>query len=325
MKNNRIEHESDNQIPNTLRRIITTIILVSLVFIGAIIFKSYNSQQIKNDLQAAAIQNKNLDSPTCLKTVVKSKNIEDIQVGERVRDRNPLLSDTDRNGIGEPIPKTWRKITFLILDSIGNQSDIVLLRDLNWISNNGIIENGIISLCLKELGIEGQARVVSIEPCPEISKGRGNIVTGTFRHIKNNIIDLYVEGLDTPIGCTANHPFWSDDRQTFVEAGTLVKGENVRLFSGDTARIIQKLPRPGPQPVYNIEVHGEHVYEVSTSGILVHNSCVIPPCIVQHRLAPGQVAKAGDVMTYKEWQNLDSVQRNGMEGHHPIPQSVIRK
>gem|GEM_PF-2430699 len=27
------------------------------------------------------------------------------------------------------------------------------------------------------------------------------------------------------------------------------------------------------QPVYNIEVHGEHVYQVGELGVLVHNSC----------------------------------------------------
>ena len=27
------------------------------------------------------------------------------------------------------------------------------------------------------------------------------------------------------------------------------------------------------QPVYNIEVHGEHVYQVGELGVLVHNAC----------------------------------------------------
>jgi hypothetical protein len=318
MKINCTENSSGKQIPNILLRVITTVILISLIFIGTIIFKSYNSQLTKNGLQAAAIQNRNLNLQSHLTTVIKSKNIEDIQVGERVRGKNPLLSDTDRNDFGEPIPETWRKITFLIIDSVGDQSDIVLLRDLDWINNNGIVENGVASLSLTELGISGQAKVISIEPCPDIFPGRGNVVTGTFRHIKNNIIDLYIKGSDTPISCTSNHPFWSDDRQTFIEATTLIEGENVCLFSGDTARIIQKLPRPGPQLVYNIEVHGEHVYEVSTKGILVHNTSM-----VTSRFGEGYVAKAGDVMTYKEWQNLKPEQRNGLHAHHPIPGLII--
>jgi hypothetical protein len=27
------------------------------------------------------------------------------------------------------------------------------------------------------------------------------------------------------------------------------------------------------QPVYNMEVHGEHVYQVGELGLVVHNSC----------------------------------------------------
>lgn len=42
--------------------------------------------------------------------------------------------------------------------------------------------------------------------------------------------------------------------------------------SGDTKRVISKLPRPGPEAVYNLEVHGEHVYYVGVNGVLVHNT-----------------------------------------------------
>ncbi len=63
-------------------------------------------------------------------------------------------------------------------------------------------------------------------------------------------------------------------------------GEHVQLYSGETKRVIQKLARPGPELVYNIEVHGEHVYHVTTDGVLVHNMCA---------------------------------SKEAMEGHHPIP------
>jgi hypothetical protein len=45
----------------------------------------------------------------------------------------------------------------------------------------------------------------------------------------------------------------------------------VQTYHGETKRIEQKLPRPGPQLVYNLEVYGEHVYYVGDSGLLVHN------------------------------------------------------
>lgn len=74
------------------------------------------------------------------------------------------------------------------------------------------------------------------------------------------------------LGTTSNHPFWSVNRQDYVQAGSLVIGEQVQTFSGDTKRVISKLPRPGPEAVYNLEVHGEHVYYVGVNGVLVHNT-----------------------------------------------------
>ena len=31
-------------------------------------------------------------------------------------------------------------------------------------------------------------------------------------------------------------------------------------------------PAPGPVTVYNLEVHGSHVYHVTRAGVLVHNA-----------------------------------------------------
>jgi hypothetical protein len=75
------------------------------------------------------------------------------------------------------------------------------------------------------------------------------------------------------IGTTSNHPFWSVDRREYVQAGKLELGERVLTYSGDTKRVLSKLARPGPQPVYNLEVFAEHVYYFGKDGVLVHNSC----------------------------------------------------
>jgi hypothetical protein len=40
-------------------------------------------------------------------------------------------------------------------------------------------------------------------------------------HENAEILDLQIEGSDEPIGTTANHPFWSEDRHQFVAAGDL--------------------------------------------------------------------------------------------------------
>jgi len=49
-------------------------------------------------------------------------------------------------------------------------------------------------------------------------------------------------------------------------------GERLKNLYGDIVWVQQKLPRPGPTPVYNLEVQDEHVYYVGTSGVLAHNA-----------------------------------------------------
>jgi hypothetical protein len=73
------------------------------------------------------------------------------------------------------------------------------------------------------------------------------------------------------IGVTGNHPIWSEDRHDYIAAMDLRVGERLKNLSGDTVYVQQKLPRPGPTPVYNLEVQDEHVYYVGTNGVLAHN------------------------------------------------------
>lgn len=142
----------------------------------------------------------------------------------------------------------------------------------------------VVELDLPELGLTELAWVTDIADCPEIESrdsGRsagGSVVTATFHHSSGDVIDLTLGSKSSTlappetIGTTSNHPFWSVDRQEYVQAGQLDVGERVLTFSGDTKRVVTKLPRPGPQPVYNLEVHAEHVYFVGEDGLLVHNS-----------------------------------------------------
>ena len=99
------------------------------------------------------------------------------------------------------------------------------------------------------------------------------LVTGRFEHSSAEVLNLYVEGEQTPIGTTASHPFWSQDRQAFVSAESLTTTERLRLEDGRTAAVNRIEQLPGTQSVYNLEVNGEHVYHIGLNGVLVHNEC----------------------------------------------------
>ena len=203
-----------------------------------------------------------------------SKAIEEVAIFDRLAGTNPTLSDADR-GIPEPDPATWRVLRLRMTKVGGGLLHIKLARPLSWIDRVGAVPGESISLDLPEMGTVGRAEVLAIDACPPLKPGRGSVVTGTFAHEAGaNLVTVRLSGGIEPIGVTDNHPFWSEDRSDFIPVGQLRKGERVRTRTG-TAEVVAITKRPvePDQMVYNLEVHGEHVYQVATAGVLVHNSC----------------------------------------------------
>ncbi len=134
-----------------------------------------------------------------------------------------------------------------------------------------------VEMNLPELGISGPASVTNMRPSPTIDPGPGHVVTATFHHTSGAVIDLTLADRGHPedretIGTTSNHPFWSVDRDEYVQAGSLLEGERLTTLHGDTRVVTSIVARDGSEPVYNLEVFGEHVYFVGVNGVLTHNS-----------------------------------------------------
>jgi hypothetical protein len=210
---------------------------------------------------------------------VTTKPIEQIEVGQRVV--TDLDAETRALATG-PIdqlpswdhkdvdPIAWRRIDLVRSEEAGGRCEITLLRPQRWIDETGAEVGGTIELSLPEQTIEGPAQVVSIGPCPPIPSGRGHVVTGTFAHVSSRVLQLHFSGMSEPLGVTGNHPIYSVDRAAFVAAEDLKPGERVEHLTA-TARLVKVERLPGEHRVYNLEVHGEHVYRVASLGILVHN------------------------------------------------------
>ena len=100
--------------------------------------------------------------------------------------------------------------------------------------------------------IAGEAIVNAIDDCPVIADGEGSVITGRFvtRQV-DEIAREEIHGADGIIEVlegTTIHPIWSLDRSDWVPLGELTA-------------VFQRT-----QPVYNVDVHGEHVYEVGRHG-----------------------------------------------------------
>ena len=202
------------------------------------------------------------------------RKIQEMELGQRVIGENPLRDEVDRS-LPEPDAATWQALTLVMTKADGKRLDIGLLRPTEWIEAQNAKPGGTIQLDLEELGASGPATVLSIAPCPPIEEGPGEVVTGTFAHESSHqVLDVSIAGEAKPIGVTSNHPFWSVDRNAFVPAGELRIGETLDTLTGQT-KVTAISARGPPEPVYNLEVHAEHVYRVAESGVLVHNNYVV--------------------------------------------------
>ena len=257
-----------------------------------------------------------LDEPLSPQVQAEEKLLEELLAAAEARTATtgtaPEMTD-----YGPFLPEHWRTIRFDLLRPDGDSVKIWLARPTWWLVAENVIADGDYRFEMEEVGAVGMARVVSISACPEPPRAQSSdhhLVTGKFEHIASNVINLYVEGQDEPIGTTANHPFWSEDRRQFVEAERLVRGENLLNAKGERVRVLSQLPRHGPTSVYNLEVDGEHVYGVSETGICIHNNCWTGR--IGEALAKQKLAARG-------WRVIHSL-THGRNGIDIIAQKMIR-
>ncbi len=119
--------------------------------------------------------------------------------------------------------------------------------------------------------MEGRGLVRSIEDGPDVPPGDGAVVTGRFvtRRTADLVRVTFADG--TTLAGTRNHPVWAPDEGDWRGLGEFQPGQRVRTRSG-FAIVARVESLPDVAPVYNLEVAGEHVYEVTELGILVHNA-----------------------------------------------------
>ncbi len=201
-------------------------------------------------------------------------NIEDVQLGRRVVGRNPLREQTQHPS--DIHPETHRTVR-LKMNQHGTLYELAFLRSLTWLDEQQAEVGGMIHLVMTEMGLDGQARVISIDPCPDIEPDDGTgrmVVTGTMKHLAGNLLEIQTADDTEPLGVTDTHPIWSVDRQDFIVAGQLKIGESLEQADGTVTQITRITPTRGPPVmVYNLEIDGEHVFRVGEDGVLVHNSC----------------------------------------------------
>lgn len=222
--------------------------------------------------------------------------IECVALGSRVQSENPRPWDKD-SSLPEPVENDTLLLSMTLLRVDGEETEIELLRPKTWIDAYGLSAGVEIPLKIEELGLGGIAKIKGVEACPEIADGEGSVVTGRFitRRVEATVrVELEGhDGLSDTLEGTAVHPVWSLDRDDWVPLGELLQGEQVSGIDGPVT-VTSLSVKDRPIAVYNLEVHGEHVYRVSKLGILVHNACS-PSKILGRAMAGGDEALAASI------------------------------
>ncbi|QDT64703.1 polymorphic toxin-type HINT domain-containing protein [Calycomorphotria hydatis] len=108
-------------------------------------------------------------------------------------------------------------------------------------------------------------------------------VDRVYRRVSDHLRILKVrsdDGVTQTLETTDEHPFWSADRQAWVNAGELRLGEHLTTSDGDPQTVVFTTyeHRPEGVPVYNFRVVDAHTYYVTAPEaprgppVLVHNA-----------------------------------------------------
>jgi hypothetical protein len=273
--------------------------------------------QVVNDTRASAVAATHLDQPGL-------KPIETIHVGDRV-----ITPGTDRNMIyhTEVDPQTWKRITLKMWraweDGTRDDVEVETLQSPEWINQQNIHVGGKTHLPVDLVDLDepdAAADVVAVDPCPQLSEGRGRVVLTTINHLNNFVFDLRVRaegGKEQLLEVTGWHKLFSTTRNDWVSVSTLAQSE--QLQGRDRPLTVVALARKrGINRVYNMTVEDEHVYYVSALNLLAHNAGCIDPRTGQP-IGRFIGDDKGNVMIEPVGGRTKSAGRGGVDTHTTYP------
>jgi len=131
---------------------------------------------------------KGLNSPH-----LATKPIAEFQVGDIVP-KNRIHGDNDLS-LGQTVdPKTWRHLIVRAPKTDGSHAHGELLRPFAWLEARNAKVGGTVYVSVHECGIDGDAEVIDIRPCPPVRQVTGGrVVTGVWRHGPVPVVDVQIE------------------------------------------------------------------------------------------------------------------------------------
>ena len=121
---------------------------------------------------------------------------------------------------------------------------------------------------------------------PETGEKALKRVAQTFVRETDEFVHIKVDGQN--ITTTPEHPFWVPQKG-WTDAIELRAGDQLVLQNGKIViiELVQHELLETPATVYNFEVEDLHAYYVTTSSVLVHNTCTLNNIYSSIKKAPG--------------------------------------
>ncbi len=196
--------------------------------------------------------------------------IEQVAIGSRVTGENPKPWEFDGE-LPEPEQATWQLGKFSLRREQGNWVDIEMIRPAEFWRSQEAEPGNYVFMEFPELEASGQALVKSIEPCPPIAQGAGHVVTSRIvTRQASELVEIEIDD-DEILSGTPQHPIWIVERQDWVKLEEVEPGQHV-WTDGGPLEITARRFLSTAESVYNIEVYGHHLYQVTDLGVLVHNA-----------------------------------------------------
>jgi len=208
----------------------------------------------------------------------RTKNIEDIRVGDRVLADNPDVESPSETQVSTA---TWRKLRLRAEerwdDGTLDDINVETLQPPEWIDAVGARVGASVPLPfdLVEMGLpeDLRGRVESNEPCPAIRSGPGRVVLTTLNHLNRYVLEVSARaenGTTEIIRPTGFHKFYRPTNHSWVSAADLRPGDTLKGTKAPVT-VVSNRRVQGTHRVFNMTVEAEHVFRVSRLGALVHN------------------------------------------------------
>lgn len=227
-------------------------------------------------------------SPSWAKSRHRHKQSEHVKAGDRI-----VVTESDKPKPTVVDPQTWKLVT-LRSETDGDKHESINIHTIvspEWLKSNNANAGAVVSLPLdlEEAGLDDdlRAKIMGINPCPEIKDGSGRIVLSTIDFMASDVYEMtcqHGDGHRETVKRAGSHRYFSNDRNDWIELKDAKPNEIIRGIGHEPLKILSVEPTGRTERVYDLTVEGDIPYHTGW-----HHELANPQDTATHK--PAQTPK----------------------------------